>query len=78
MDVSAQKIQNWCNENISPVSWQRVVIKSLPQLREYGFELSDLMNPSANLKFSENAFAIVASCIEDLYQTQIMMESVWA
>ncbi|MCU0439026.1 MAG: hypothetical protein MUC49_14100 [Raineya sp.] len=76
MIVSATKIQNWCNENISPVAWQRVVVKSLPQLRESGFELSDLMNPVATLVLSEDAFDIIASCIEELYQTHLEMNLV--
>jgi hypothetical protein len=77
MMISAEKIQNWCNENISPVSWQRVVVKSLPQLREHGFELSDLMNPVATLVLSEDAYVIIASCVEELYQTQLVAELVF-
>jgi hypothetical protein len=76
MIVSAEKIQNWCNENVSPVAWQRVVVKSLPQLRGFGFELSDLMSPVATLVLPEDAFIIIASCIEELYQIQLETELV--
>lgn len=70
MKVSAKKIQEWSNEAISSVAWQRVVLKALPQLREEGLELSDLMSPN-NLLLSEKAFCAIASAIEELYQVEV-------
>lgn len=75
MKVSAKKIQEWSNEVISSVAWQRIVLKALPQLREEGLELSDLMNPN-NLILSEKAFHIIASAIEELYQAEVPSEYV--
>lgn len=75
MKVSAKKIQEWSNEVISTVAWQRVILKALPQLREEGLELSDLMNPT-NLMLSDKAFEIIASATEELYQTEIPFECV--
>jgi len=75
MKVSAKKIQEWSNQELSPVAWQRIVVKALPQLREEGLELSDLMNPTS-LVLSETAFAIVASVIEEMYQVELPVEYV--
>ena len=75
MKVSAKKIQEWSNEVISTVAWQRVILKALPQLREEGLELSDLMNP-ANLVLSDRAFEIITSTIEELYQAEVPSEYV--
>lgn len=75
MKVSVKKIQEWSNEAISAVAWQRIVLKALPQLREEGLELADLMKPTG-LVLSDRAFEIIASTIEELYQVDIPVECV--
>ncbi|GAB4123348.1 MAG: hypothetical protein OHK0045_23680 [Raineya sp.] len=75
MEISAKKIQEWSNKEISSVAWQRIILKALPQLREKGLELSDLMSPT-NLMLSGEAFEIIAAAIEDLYQVAIPSEYV--
>ncbi len=77
MKVSAKKIQEWSNEAISSVAWQRIVLKALPQLREEGLELSDLINPT-NVMLSERSFEIIAATIEELYQADVPAEYVFA
>lgn len=73
MEISAKKIQEWCNGAISSLAWQRVVVKALPKLREQGLELSDLMNPDG-LMLSDKSFEIIASTIAELYQVEVPTE----
>jgi hypothetical protein len=75
MKVSAKKIKEWSNQEISPIAWQRIIVKALPQLREEGLEFSDLMNPT-NLVLSGKAFKVVASVVEELYQVELPVEYV--
>ena len=75
MKVSAEKIKEWSNQEISPFAWQRIIVKALPQLREEGLEFSDLMNPT-NLVLSGKAFKVVASVVEELYQVELPVEYV--
>jgi hypothetical protein len=75
MKVSAEKIKEWSNQEISPIAWQRIIVKALPQLREEGLEFSDLMNPT-NLVLSGKAFKVVASVVEELYQVELPVEYV--
>jgi hypothetical protein len=75
MKVSAEKIKEWSNQEISPIAWQRIIVKALPQLREEGLEFSDLMNPT-NLVLSGKAFEVVASVVEELYQVELPVECV--
>jgi hypothetical protein len=77
MKISAKKIQEWSNEVISSVAWQRIVLKALPQLREEGFELSDLLNP-ADVMLSQRSFEVIAATIEELYQADVPTEHVFA
>jgi hypothetical protein len=78
MKVSAKKIQNWCNEAISPLAWQRLIVKSLPALREKGLELASLMNPSEDLLLDEEALEVLNSSVTELYQVEIPSEYVLA
>jgi len=75
MKILAEKMQEWCNKTISSVAWQRIVLRALPQLRENGLELSDLMNPS-NLELSDKTFDIIVATIEELYQVKVPSECV--
>lgn len=78
MKISVAKIQTWCNENISPVAWQRVVLKVLPNLKEQGYGLNDLLNPSADLLLSESSLELFEKAIFELYQTEMTPELVFA
>ncbi len=78
MKVSALKIKSWSEEVISPLAWQRIVLKALPTLKEMGFELNTLMNPSETLVFSEKAFAAIDAAVKELYQTEVLPELVTA
>lgn len=78
MKVSALKIKSWSEKVISPLAWQRIILKALPTLKEMGFELNTLMNPSETLVFSEKAFIAIDAAVKELYQTEILPELVTA
>ncbi|WP_448529124.1 hypothetical protein [Raineya sp.] len=78
MKVSALKLKTWSEEVISPLAWQRIVLKALPTLKEMGFELNTLMNPSETLMLSEKAFVVIDAVVKELYQTEVLPELVTA
>ncbi|MCS6794747.1 MAG: hypothetical protein RMJ97_01360 [Raineya sp.] len=78
MKVSALKLKIWSEEVISPLAWQRIILKALPALKEMGYELNALMNPSETLVFSEKSFEIIDLAVRELYQTEILPELVTA
>ncbi|MFN3315242.1 MAG: hypothetical protein ACK40K_00365 [Raineya sp.] len=75
MKIPAKKIQEWCNEAISAVAWQRVVLKVLPKFREKGLELTDLMNPEGLLLTTE-MYEAIANTIIELYEVEVPSEHV--
>lgn len=76
MKVSAIKLKKWSEEVISPLAWQRTVLKALPALKELGYELNTLMNPDEKLFFTEVAFEALEKAIKELYQIEILPELV--
>lgn len=63
-------IKNWCDENLTPLAWQRVVIKNLDALKSTGLTLTDLSQPSDQMELNENLVELVKQTIKDLYQVE--------
>ena len=58
--MKAIKIKNWCLENITPQSWSRIVLRTLPQLREHNLDLNEIENPGDDLELNEEVMQILA------------------
>lgn len=67
MKIKVVILKNWCNKNITPLAWQRIIIKVLPQYRERGFSLEDLENPQDNHVFGDEEFRLFTTTLETLY-----------
>ncbi len=71
MKVNLVALKSWCTETITPLAWQRVVIKVLPELRDSGYGLTQLENPSDEMFFKGDEVGTVQTAISDLYGLQI-------
>ena len=67
MKIKLISLKNWCTANITPLAWQRIVLKILPQLRERGFNLSDLEDPNPDQSFGEEEFKLFTATLEAMY-----------
>ena len=74
MKMNLVALKNWCTETITPLAWQRIVIKVLPELRDGGYGLSQLENPTDDMFFKEKEISVVKSAINDLYSLEIPEE----
>jgi hypothetical protein len=71
MKCNASLLKSWCDENITPMAWQRIVMKALPKLREKGLSLGNVENPDANLVLDEELSEVIKVILQELYQTDI-------
>ena len=55
--ANAINFKNWCNENISPQAWSRIVLRCIPEIREKGLDWNVLDNPSDKLELDGNLSA---------------------
>lgn len=69
--MQALIIKQWCDENITPVAWQRVTMKIFTHLRENGFSLIELENPSPTLLLAPETVALVKQTISEMYQIDV-------
>lgn len=74
MKIKVITLQKWCNANITPLAWQRVIIKVLPQLREQGFELDELENPTEDRIFQDAEFKLFAEALTAIYNISFPKE----
>lgn len=58
-------------DNITPQSWPRIVLKSIPELRDIGVDVSGLQEPSDDLELSDEALSILNKWMDELYELQV-------
>ena len=69
--MKAINYKNWCIENITPQSWPRIVLKSIPEHRDLGVDVAGLQDPTDDLELSEEVLAILNKWMDELYELQI-------
>ncbi len=72
--AKAINYKNWCDKNISPQAWSRIVLKSLPEIRNNGLDLKDLDSPKDNLELDSQITQMLNKALADLYQMKIEEE----
>lgn len=72
--VKAVSFKNWCIENITPQSWPRIVLKSIPEIREKGFDSNGLQDPPEDLMIPEDVMAILNKWLHELYDIKVEEE----
>ena len=69
--MKAIKLKNWCLDNITPQSWDRIILKTLPKLRSNGLELGQVQEPTGDFEISEDVVEILNDAIEEIYQLKV-------
>lgn len=74
--MKAINYKNWCIGNITPQSWPRIVLKSIPELRDIGVDVSGLQDPTDDLELSEEALSILNKWMDQLYELQVKADMI--
>lgn len=69
--MNALKIKNWCDKNITPMAWQRIVMKNLDVFKTKGWGLTEMNNPSDAIILDAAMADAVKATIKELYQIEI-------
>jgi hypothetical protein len=70
MTIAAINVKNWCNSELSPLAWKRIIMKALPYFREKGLSLTDL-DDSESLIFDKNDIEVVSNILFEIYQVEL-------
>ena len=60
-------------EQISPLAYQRVVLKCIDYFKQYEFNFGELVNPGENLQIPEELINILNEKILELYDIEIFV-----
>lgn len=71
MKIEAKKIKEWCDQNLSPVAWQRIVVKVSPEFRGSGLNLKNLTDPDDSILLDDAQYSIIKQAIEATYNMQV-------
>ncbi|MEM9982149.1 MAG: hypothetical protein AAF734_06620 [Bacteroidota bacterium] len=71
MKIKAALLKEWCNQHITPVAWQRIIIKALPLLKSKGYSLTDVESPKADVLLDEATYSALNAIALELYQIDI-------
>lgn len=74
--MKAINYKNWCIDNITPQSWPRIVLKSIPELREIGVDVSGLQDPTDDMELSDEALSILNKWMDELYELQVKADKI--
>ena len=74
MKIKVVILKNWCTKNITPLAWQRIVLKVLPELRESGFELNQLEEPTPDMQFGDKEFELFTRSLDTVYKISFPKE----
>lgn len=75
MAVKAVSFKNWCEENITPQAWPRILLRCLNQIKEEGYTLKDFQEPSDTIEISENLIEEFNKAMQELYEMQVEQNS---
>jgi hypothetical protein len=69
--ANALSIKKWCDENISPVAWQRVVMKNLDLFRTKSLGLAELETPASSINLDTELIESIKKTIQELYKMEL-------
>jgi hypothetical protein len=64
-------IKKWCDENITPLAWQRIVMKNFDAFKNTGLGITELSNPTENMEIDATLVDLVKQTIKEVYQMEI-------
>jgi hypothetical protein len=68
-------IKKWCDENITPLAWQRIVMKNFDAFKNTGLGITELSNPTENMEIDATLVDLVKQTIKEVYQMEVPIEA---
>ncbi|WP_448529123.1 hypothetical protein [Raineya sp.] len=69
--MNALKIKEWCDANITPMAWQRIVMKNLDLFKAKGWGLAEANSPNAAMILDTAMVEAIKNSIKEMYQMEL-------
>ena len=66
-------VKSWCDQNISPLAWTRLVVRNVMALEDSGISLDDAKDPSPKLMMSKRMYALLLQSLGEIYGKDQLM-----
>ena len=60
-------LKAWCDLNLNPLAWSRIVIRMLPVFRDFNQNLSEMQKPRANTVIEYDLYLLIMATIQEIY-----------
>lgn len=69
--MNALYFKNFCNKNLTEVSWARIIIKNYQFLKEKDINYDSILNPSDSLVLDNETILVLNKTLQDLYNIEV-------
>lgn len=63
-------LKKWCEEELTPMAWQRALIRTVPTLREHGYDFDALQHPTKETRINTAYYRVICVTLAELYQSK--------
>jgi hypothetical protein len=60
-------LKTWCDINLNPLAWSRIVIRMLPVFRDFNQDLSTMQRPSHRTVVEYDLYLLIIATIQEIY-----------
>lgn len=71
MKVNLLLLKQWCERDLSPMAWQRIVLRAYGCLKDKGYFIKELQNPPADMNLEGEDLAAICDAIRELYKIEV-------
>ena len=64
------KLKSWCENELTPLAWQRVLVRTLPALRKFGYELEALQYPNEEVRINKPYLRLICTTLSEMYSSK--------
>jgi hypothetical protein len=70
VDTNARELaplKAWCDINLNPLAWSRIVIRMLPVFRDFNQNLSEMQKPRPSTVVEQDLHLLILATIQEIY-----------
>lgn len=69
--MNAIKIKEWCDVNITPMAWQRIVMRNLDLFKAKGWSIIEANNPTPSMMLDASLIEAIKVSLKEMYQLEL-------
>lgn len=64
------ELKKWCENELTPLAWQRALVRTLPAMREFDYDLDELQYPDDEMRIKQGYFQLICITLSKLYSSK--------